>query len=170
VILSLAMKSLDGPPSHGYFEPRLIERACYCGALALKRGENAFVKRLVLGIQTFEERYVKKYGAKPATSVKKEVWRWRRDREEQGSRDVTFRRDPAALASRLMNIGDIDAFIWRVWNEISPDSPRYDELTAPLRRTWIRKMIDVLNARIESLGVKASIVRSNGADLERRCE
>jgi hypothetical protein len=59
---AMATKALEkATESNGYGEPRLLEKACYLGILAMKSGWMDVVADLKAKIGTFEQAYVKKY-------------------------------------------------------------------------------------------------------------
>jgi hypothetical protein len=74
------------------------------------------------------------------------VWDWRKERAE-GHMRQTMQHDPGALAARLLDVADVDAFIWMVWQRISRSSPLYDKRTAPTREDWTKRLLSVLRTR-----------------------
>ena len=121
---------------YGYDEPRILEKACYLGILALKYGWTDIVTDLKKKIKEFEGIYFVKYLTKfpsgfPADfdpynhniiglphhdQLLRELLRWRSDYErESGSGSLQIRDDAEAMMYGIIERADIDKFIFEVW-------------------------------------------------------
>lgn len=142
-LYSLTKHTLDKTTSgHGYDEPRVLEKACYLGILALKKGWIDIFADLKVKILEFEALYFAKHLTKlPAglpddfdprnhnimglphhDQLLRELLRWREDYERE-SRNGTLRiRDDAeAMMYEVVERADIDKFISEVWGVSAED-------------------------------------------------
>jgi len=111
--------------AYGYTEPRIMERACYIGILALKLNKKDAVEELKKYIKPFEETYTKKWfpeempESKGIPSITKDQLKM----EVHGIiRDMRHRRGLLPILDRssevlvqLVNEEDVNKFIWEVW-------------------------------------------------------
>jgi hypothetical protein len=120
---------------YGYDEPRVLEKACYLGILALKKGWTDIVANLKTKIQEFETLYFAKHLSKlpaglPAgfdpykhniglphhDQLLRELVRWRADYERESRNGILRIRDDAeAMMYEVVERADIDKFILEVW-------------------------------------------------------
>ncbi len=118
---ALEMLEKEEGTSYGYTEPRIMERACYVGIIALKSNLQQVVDRVKVLIEEFETAYVAKWfpDGREVSSPKKnqllvELFELidasrqfdRLDRILDNSREVVL---------ELVNTQDIKAFITRIW-------------------------------------------------------
>ncbi|NMB56552.1 hypothetical protein GYA19_01270 [Candidatus Beckwithbacteria bacterium] len=109
----------------GYTEPRIMERACYIGILALKLNKKDVVEELKKYIKLFEEAYAKKWfpeempeshGIPSITKdqLKMEVYGIIQDMRHGRGLLPMLDRSSEVLA-QLVNEEDVNKFIWEVW-------------------------------------------------------
>jgi len=127
IISNFAHKMLlhEEGDAYGYTEPRIMERACYIGILALKLNKKDAVEELKKYIKPFEETYTKKWfpeempESKGIPSITKDQLKM----EVHGIiRDMRHRRGLLPILDRssevlvqLVNEEDVNKFIWEVW-------------------------------------------------------
>ncbi|MFH1955886.1 MAG: hypothetical protein ABIJ36_03185 [Patescibacteria group bacterium] len=113
-----------GRGAYGFTEPRIMERACFIGILALKLGKKEIVDELKKYIKSFEEAYTKKWfsnipeGAKLSSPTRDQLLI-----EVRGLiREIRnrYRRLPrmdrsSEIMTQLVNEEDINKFILEVW-------------------------------------------------------
>lgn len=111
--------------AYGYTEPRIMERACYIGILALKLSKKEVVEELKRYIKPFEEAYIKKWFPKempesqgiPSITkdqLKMEVYGIIRDmRQRRGLLPVL--NSSSEVLAQLVGEDDVNKFIWEVW-------------------------------------------------------
>lgn len=168
------LKKIDKNNSYGYDEPRVLEKACYLGILALKKGWTEVFNEVALKIYAFEPEYIKKYltdlppgidpdnhnvgGLPHKDQLLRELWRWRDD----------FDRGPTGLRDRaeemmysLIDLRDIDLFIFEVWGQVPSDSELAPELEnmvrERLKKVKLKKITSLLKGRVRSLLRSGSI-------------
>lgn len=149
-LYSLTKHTLDKTTSgYGYDEPRVIEKACYLGILALKKGWKDIVADLKVKILEFEALYFAKHLTKlpaglPADfdprnhnimglphhdQLLRELWHWQDDYERESRNGLLRIRDDAeAMMYEVVERIDIDRFIFEVWGVFTADSPFEREL------------------------------------------
>ena len=136
-LYSLTKHTLEKTTSgYGYDEPRVLEKACYLGILALKKRWTDVVADLKVKLLEFEALYFTKHltnlptglpagfdprnhnivGLPHHDQLLRELLRWRSDYERE-SRNGTLRiRDDAeAMMYEIVERSDIDAFILEIW-------------------------------------------------------
>lgn len=127
IISNFAHKMLldEEGDAYGYTEPRIMERACYIGILALKLNKKDVVEELKKYIKPFEEAYAKKWfpeempeshGIPSITKdqLKMEVYGIIQDmRHGRGLLPVLDR--SSEVLAQLVNEEDVNKFIWEVW-------------------------------------------------------
>src|SRR3989338_3224587 len=149
-LYSLTKSTLEKTTSgYGYDEPRVLEKACYLGILALKKGWTDIVSDLKVKILEFEALYFAKHLTKLPTGLPdgfdprnhnimglphhdqllRELWRWQDgyERESQNSL-LRIRDDAEAMMYEVVERIDIDRFIFEVWGVFTADSPFEREL------------------------------------------
>lgn len=127
IISNFAHKMLlyEEGAAYGFTEPRIMERACYIGILALKLDKKDLVEELKKYIKPFEEAYAKKWFPKElpeghgTPSITKdqlmmEVHGLIRDmRQRRGLPPILDR--SSEIIARLINEEDVNKFIMEVW-------------------------------------------------------
>ena len=133
---------------YGYYEPRLMLRICYCGALATKYGRRDLVAKACDFVATFERARQPESGeTSAAPSLLTEVLRWRTDVEERHILLETA----ADIAASQIRVEHVDAFLADAWGyELSRD-----------RRTGYR---------LQHLGTRPELLDRLIAALRRRVE
>lgn len=144
---------------YGYDEPRILEKACYLGILALKKGWEDVVIQLALYIYDFEKRHFEKYltnipeGIDPKNhnvmglphhdQLLRELLRWRDDFTREKYNGVWHLMDSADdMMYPLIDEIDIDRFIFEVWNEFPSGSHLEDEIQIKFSRG---RLVETLN-------------------------
>ena len=104
---------------YGYYEPRLMLRICYCGAVAIRHRRRDVVARACDHIATFKAAHQPKPTKTKATpSLLTEFLRWREDVEEPQRPIIQDSADE--IAASLIRVEDVDAFLAEAWGyEIS---------------------------------------------------
>lgn len=142
-ILEESIKAIDaiasgalqkGTGGSGYAEPRIFQRACYLGILALKSGWRHILDDLRVRIQKFEVRYIDKYlsaeqmpdGVNPyshnisglphADQLRREVERWLTEFEYEQLNGAHLSADAEDMMYDLVNRSDIEAFVQEIWS------------------------------------------------------
>lgn len=121
---------------YGYDEPRVLEKACYLGILALRRGWTDVFCMVSRRIQDFEPKYFAKYltnlpkGIDPRNhnvlglphhdQLLRELLRWRQEVRRGGGTGILG--DSEAMMKRLIDVDDLDRFIFEVWRVRLPGS------------------------------------------------
>lgn len=146
-LYSLTKNTLDKTTSgYGYDEPRVLEKACYLGILAQKKGWADIVADLKVKIVEFEALYFAKHltnlpaglpvdfdprnhnimGLPHHDQLLRELRRWRADYDRE-SRNGTLRiRDDAeAMMYEVVERADIDKFVLEVWGVVIDDEASY---------------------------------------------
>lgn len=144
---------------YGYTEPRVLEKACYLGILALKKGWRDVVTDIGLMIYEFEKSYFKKYlsnlpdGIDPMNhnhviglphhdQLLRELWRWQDDYDRMPNRPI-FRDDPGTMMYEFIKDIDIDRFIFDIWGCFTSGSEIENEIELKPAR---KRLIRVLNS------------------------
>jgi hypothetical protein len=148
---------------HAYDEPRHMLTVCYLGIVALKKGEVwvGVVRTIVPMIRDFKELYRNKYfstftppagnymGPRPE-QLMHEMLRWRSDfiRERYNIPPLLDRsRD---IVRQMVDVPDIDRFIFEAWGVVPSDSPIKAELiTRMRRRRLMEKLLGLLAAELQ---------------------
>lgn len=132
-----ALKKTTG--KYGYDEPRVLEKACYLGILALKKGWVDIVADVKSKIMEFEPKYFTKYltdlpdnidpenhnviGLPYKDQLARELWRWRDEYERESRNGMLRMRDDAeAMMYEIVEQYDIDKFMFEVWGSFIVDS------------------------------------------------
>jgi len=126
VISNFANKMLinKGGSAYGFTEPRIMERACFIGILALKLGKKEIVDELKKYIKPFEEAYIKKWfsnipkGMKLSSPTKDQLMMEvhgliREIRNRYGRLPMLDR--SSEIMTQLVNEEDVNKFILEVW-------------------------------------------------------
>jgi hypothetical protein len=163
---------------YAYDEPRHMLTICYLGIVALKRGAvgTGVVQAIVPMIREFEELYRKKYfstftppagnymGPRPQ-QLMLEMLRWRSDfiRERYNIPPLLDRsRD---VVRQMVDVADIDRFIFEVWRILPSDSPIKAELTERQRRRGLMlKLLRLLNAELQRRQLPKPAVQNDKAE------
>ena len=134
------MLEKEEPPKYGYTEPRIMEKVCYIGILALKKEKTDLVKLVQAEIKLFEDAYKKKWFSEPppeGVDVK-----FMSPKEDQVSKELLGLRDkiqkrayrseygmegildlPEDWIAERVSIRDFDIFTLRTWNFFITPSP-----------------------------------------------
>jgi hypothetical protein len=145
-----------GTDSHGYDEPRILEKACYLGILALKKGWLDVFADVRVKIIIFEPQFFTKYFTNIPTDIDpennnviglphkdqllRELMRWRDDYERESRNGLLRIRDDAeAMMYELVTVYDIDKFIFEVWGTYFPNSQFGEEMELKLARQKLIK-------------------------------
>ncbi|HEX7087611.1 MAG TPA: hypothetical protein VF198_14715 [Vicinamibacterales bacterium] len=148
---------------YAYAEPRHMLTVCYLGIVALKQGAigSGVVQAILSMVREFEELYRKKYFSTftpPAGNymdprpqqLMVEVLRWRSDviRERYNIPPLLDRsRD---IVRQMVDVADIDRFIFEVWRMVPSDSPIKAELTDRQRRhVLMLRLLRLLSAELQ---------------------
>ena len=110
--------------AYGFTEPRIMERACYIGILALKLNKKNVVEELKKHIKPFEKAYVKKWfsnipeGVKLSSPTKDQLMMEvheliREIRQRRGLPPVLNR--SSEILARLINEDDVNKFVFEIW-------------------------------------------------------
>lgn len=162
-----------GTDGYGYDEPRVLEKACYLGILALKKGWKDVYADAVVQILNFEPKYVQKHFSNiPAhideanlspkrDQLRIELMKWSDDFDYDRMNGMSGLRDDAqAMMNSLIEVADIDWFIYRVWRKWSADSPINDaiekEIEEANKKAKIEKLAQILKVRAEKLSNDAN--------------
>jgi len=144
ILAKMATEMLDKEtePKYGYTEPRIMEKACYIGILALKKKKNDLLKLIIADIKLFEDAYKKKYfsnvpeGVK-ITSPKKDQLRHEvlrlRDKIIKSSYRDEFSMErildlPEDWMIKRIDLKDFDSFTFLVWDFFVTPSPLDNEI------------------------------------------
>lgn len=153
---------------YGYDEPRVLERACYLGILALKKGWRDVFAEVVVKILDFESKYYQKYFSNlpPHIDPEKisprkdqlyiELMKWRENFDhERLNGNFGLRDDAESMMYSLVSIEDIDWFIYRVWGKWDADSPINDliekEIEEKNKKITIGKLINLLKEKVREM-------------------
>lgn len=133
-----------GTDRHGYDEPRVLEKACYLGTLALKRDWQDVFSLVRLKVQEFEPKYLAKYLTKLPQGIDpknhnvlglphhdqllRELLRWRQALRRGGGTGILD--DSKAMMERLIDVDDLDRFVFEVWRIRLPGSVVESDLAA----------------------------------------
>lgn len=157
-----------GADSHGYDEPRILEKACYLGILALKKGWKDVFAEVVVQILNFSPKYEKKYFSNiPAhidqekLSPKKdqlyvELMKWRDDFDYERLNGSGIRDDAESMMYPLVEISDIDWFIYRAWGKWSADSPINNDIEKEIEEANKKAKAEKTVKEKEDRGKKSS--------------
>lgn len=158
-LYSITKKSIEKiKGGYGYTEPRVLEKACYLGILALKKGWRDVVTDIGLMIYDFEEAYFKKYLAKLSVKIDpmnhnviglphhdqllRELWHWQ-DNYDRSSSGPIFRDDPGTMMYEFIEDVDIDRFIFDIWGCFTPGSKIENEIELKPAR---KRLMQALNS------------------------
>lgn len=136
-LYSITKQALEKTTSgYGYDEPRVLEKACYIGILAQKKGWTDVVVNLKTKIQEFEALYFTKHltnlpaglpaGFNPRNhnihglprhdQLMQELRKWRHDFDyEQLNGNLRMRDDAEAMMYASIERDDIDNFVEEIW-------------------------------------------------------
>lgn len=154
-----------GTDSHGYDEPRILEKACYLGILALKKGWLDVFADIKVKIIIFEPQFFAKYFTNIPTDIDpenhnviglphkdqllRELIRWRDDYEKESRNGLLRIRDDAeAMMYELVTVYDIDKFIFEVWDIFFPDSQFGEEMELKLARQELIKSLKKIRDKL----------------------
>ena len=149
---------------NGYDEPRVLEKACYLGILALKKGWENVVIQLALYIYDFEKKHFSKYLTNMPTNMDpynhnviglphhdqllRELLRWRDDFTREKYNGVWHLMDRADdMMYPIIDEIDIDRFIFEVWNEFSSGSQLEEEIRLKVSRDKLAKTLNKILAK-----------------------
>jgi hypothetical protein len=132
-LYSMTKHALDKTDNtYGYDEPRILEKACYLGILALKNGWEDVLAQLRVHILDFEPKYIAKHFSNlpphidpEKISPKKyqlfvELYKWRDEfNYNKLNSDLRIRDDAEAMMYSLIVKSDIDKFLLKVFPELS---------------------------------------------------
>jgi hypothetical protein len=163
-ISSMAEQAIQkGAEGYGYSEPRIMEKACYLGVLALKRGWMDAVIELAIKIYDFEKKYVVKYFSNIPTGIDvdrlspgkeqllDELLKWRREFDYERLNGVRMRDDAKAMMYSLVERTDVDKFIFEVWRVLTPGSELDLEIEEKAKKAKIKRLTGILNNRISAI-------------------
>lgn len=134
----------------GYYEPRLMLRLCYCGALAAKYRRRDGVEKARDLIATFDALHQPKPTRTNAVpSLLTEFLRWRDDVEEH--RRPSILDTASEIVANEVGVRDVDAFLADAWGyEIAGDRwTGYDLQRLGTRRDVLGRLIAILRRRID---------------------
>ncbi|MDB5194643.1 MAG: hypothetical protein JWN50_657 [Parcubacteria group bacterium] len=154
-------KTKDG---YGYDEPRVLEKACYLGIIALKNGWNDVVEMLGMLIYEFEYKFFEKYLTNLPTGIDPhnhrviglpqdnqlfvELLRWRNDFEtERFNRTLGIRDDAEAMMYSVVDEIDIDRFMYEIWGSFPADSKIEEEIELKRKTSAVKRFVAVLTKR-----------------------
>jgi hypothetical protein len=152
-----------GTSRHGFDEPRVLEKACYLGIIALKRGWRDVVTNVGVKIYEYEPKFRAKYlanlpaGIDPAShnvmglprsdQLQRELWTLRNNLERDRWRTPSVREDAEAMMYGVIEARDIDQFIFEVWGIWLAGTPFDEEVKLGLAR---RRLLGVLQIALKS--------------------
>ncbi len=153
---------------YGYDEPRILEKACYLGILALRNKWDEVFIDVGLKIYDFEPKYYQKYltnlppkidpenhnviGLPHKDQLFRELLRWRDNfQHELWNGNLRLREDSEAIMYSVIQPIDIDRFMFEVWKMFPSDSKIEDELENNAKRRQIKKIISILERRVLEL-------------------
>lgn len=118
-IYAIAKEALEkADVGYGFDEPRIMEKACYLGILALKKGWHDVVFHISTKIWDFESKQATKY-PREKDRLYEEVSQWRSEFDYQKLNGVHSLMDSAQdMMYPLIEKADIDRFIFNVWGII----------------------------------------------------
>lgn len=144
-LYSLTKHTLDKTTSeYGYDEPRVLEKACYLGIIALKKGWKDIVADLKVKILEFEALYFAKHLTKLPTGLPadfdvrnhnimglphhdqllRELRRWRSEyHRESRNGTLRIRDDAEAMMYEVIERDDVDKFVMEIWGISLSDDP-----------------------------------------------
>jgi len=130
--LAMDMFEKESDSKYGYTEPRIMERACYIGILALKNKKKDIVENLKVNLKVFQQKFEEYYfsnlpeGVEP-TSPKKELVRVEvmqlRDEFYKNRREADILKRAEHWLIERVEITDIDWFTFEMWNMFDASSP-----------------------------------------------
>lgn len=147
---------------YGFDEPRLMERLCYLGILALKNNWMDVFVEAQLKIFLFEPKYRQKYFSNVPAHIDTEklnpnpnqlfdeVFRWRDKFDYNRLNRMRGMMDNAEdMMYQLITVEDIDRFTFRVWQKWDASSSINDELEAEAEKLELKreriKLLKTLN-------------------------
>lgn len=151
---------------YGYDEPRILEKACYIGILALKKGWLEVYAEAVIKILDFQPKYEAKYFSNipPHIDIEKispkkdqlyvEIMRWRDDFDHNRLNRSGPRDDAESMMYELIDVGDIDWFTFKVWGKWNAHSPINDKIEQEIEKMNKERAIAKLAACITKIAKK----------------
>jgi len=145
---SITQEALEkNTDKYGYDEPRILEKACYIGILALKKGWLEVYAETVIKILDFQPKYETKYFSNipPHIDIEKispkknqlyvEIMRWR-DKFDYNrlNRMNGLRDDAESIMYELIDISDIDWFTFKVWGKWDANRPINDKIEEEIEK------------------------------------
>lgn len=151
---SVLEKNID---KYGYDEPRILEKACYIGILALKHEWFDVFAEVVLKIMDFQPKYEAKYFSNipPHIDIENlnpkkdqlyvEIMRWQDMFDYNRRNGMTgFRDDAESMMSELIEVEDIDWFTFKVWGKWDAHSPINDKIEKEIEKMNKKKATEEL--------------------------
>lgn len=162
-ILSIGLDSIDKvTKTYGFDEPRIVERAFYLGVLSQKKGWTSVASEIAIGIRKFEKKFVEKYralhpdidlsnhrigGVPDAEQLFLEIMNWRDRFDYERMNGIHLMEESKDMMGSLVEVSDIDRFIFFVWGKILDDSDIRMELEGELKQMGIKRLIGLLKKR-----------------------
>ncbi len=173
---SMADQCLDkSTNNYGYDEIRVLEKACYLGILALKKGWRDVLDAVGLKIYEFEPKYFDKYLTNLPAGVDPEnhriggiphrdellrmLFAWRENfMQEKLSGSMRILDNAEAMMYSLIDPIDIDRFTFEIWHEfLSPN----DELEAEIELKFARRALTETIRKIGTLRSQKGVADRN---------
>jgi hypothetical protein len=169
-LYSITKQALEKTISnYGFDEPRVLEKVCYLGILALKNGWYDVFSEVGLKIYDFEPNYLAKYfsnlpkgidpdnhnviGLPKKNQLNIELLKWRNDfnyEKLNGSWGILD--DTESMMYPLIEQLDIDRFMFEVWGIYPLGSKIKKEIEERIeKRAIIRKLTILIKKRVRSL-------------------
>jgi hypothetical protein len=148
---------------YGLDEPRILEKACYLGILALKKGWDDVFMKVAFSIYDFEPKFFAKFltnlpsnidpenhnvmGLPHRDQLSRELMRWRNDfdREKLNGLHMMDRADD--MMYPLIELIDIDRFIFEVWGWFPSGSEIEEEIELKFARKRIVNVLKKISVR-----------------------
>jgi hypothetical protein len=157
-------KNEDG---YGLDEPRILEKSCYLGILALKKGWDDVFMEVAFSIYDFEPKFFAKFlsnlpsnidpenhnvmGLPHKDQLARELMRWRNDFYREKWNGLHLMERAEDMMYSLIERIDIDRFIYEVWGWFPSDSELEDEIKLKFSRRYFVEALKRLASNRASL-------------------
>lgn len=142
---------------YGNDEPRIMLKLCYIGVLALKLKKDKILTEVGVAIYEFEDLYINKYFSQPdelrdrALNREKLFYdyiKWGHDFIHEKYNGRSFMDDSEAVVAPLIEVDDIDRFMYEIWGSFPAHSPIEAEIEQALelkaKKNQYSKLIRIL--------------------------
>lgn len=135
--LAMDMFEKESDSKYGYTEPRIMERACYIGILALKNKKKNIIEKLKVNLKVFQEKFEEYYFSNLPEGIEHtshrrdiisiEIMRLRDEFYKNNREADLFKRAKHWLIERI-DIIDIDWFTFEIWKKFDARSLISDQI------------------------------------------